>query len=128
MVLRATPPVWGTTLSAETAMKYPVSQSPLRYTLRGLLQSRHNRFRLASQKVPQVRHPFDRIMRRQLVSFAALNIPKYTACFSLIVSCFWREKLCDAFKYKLISLYLNYMQLSSNFLTTWLWSLRGQDV
>lgn len=33
MVLRATSPVWGTALSAETAMKYLVSQSILRYTL-----------------------------------------------------------------------------------------------
>lgn len=77
--------------------------------------------------VPKCNILLPEFLRRQLVSFAALNIPKihcmlFTYCIVLL-GCFWQEKLCDAFKRKLVSLYINYIRLSSNFFTAWLWSL-----
>jgi len=49
VVLRATAPVWGTAHSAETAMKYPVSQLALSY-LCSSFQRSHKGLRLAVQR------------------------------------------------------------------------------
>ncbi|MEQ2272105.1 hypothetical protein XENORESO_014768 [Xenotaenia resolanae] len=47
VALRAAPPVWGTALSAETAMKYRVSRSTL---ICSVLSQFYKRLRLAVQK------------------------------------------------------------------------------
>lgn len=85
MVLRATPPVWGTALSVETAMKYPVSSQMHTVTVKRP-STFSSELSVGLSRAP-CEHPsfFSDFEGAACILFCVLEC-HHTRCFSLIPS------------------------------------------